>query len=197
MGYTERPPHPSPLPIGWGEGERSALFLGMDVGRKHDLCVIDVGEKIGDVVWDRVRLELKGKTFSEIESELYRLLKLPRVKRACIDATGMGMQLAEQAKKKFGWKVEPVTFTAPMKEELAFGLRRDFEDRNIPRPLIVWPVSVRPGIGAFGLGMLRQVEYFDIAFPDRLALKDFMHGSGFDVNGPTLMQAPDCRPQCL
>src|SRR5206468_6613563 len=29
------------------------LYLGMDMGRKKDLTVIDVGEKIGDVVWDR------------------------------------------------------------------------------------------------------------------------------------------------
>src|ERR1043166_3340370 len=29
-----------------------SLFLGVDVARKHDLCVFDLGEKIGDVVWD-------------------------------------------------------------------------------------------------------------------------------------------------
>jgi phage FluMu gp28-like protein len=74
---------------------------------------------------------LKDKSFSEIEFELYRLLSLRQVKRACIDATGMGMQLAERARDQFFWKVEPVTFTPAVKEELAFGLRRDFEDRKI------------------------------------------------------------------
>lgn len=103
----------------------------MDVARKDNLCVIDVGEKIGDVMWDRCRVELQNKTFSEIEFELHRLLKLPQVKRACIDATGMGMQLAEQARERFGWKVEPVTFTPAVKEELAFTLRRDFEDHRL------------------------------------------------------------------
>ena len=111
-----------------------SLFLGVDVARKHDLCVFDLGEKIGDVVWDRLRLELRGKTFSEIEAELYRLLRLPRLKRACIDATGLGLQLAERAEAKFGWKVEPITFTAAIKEELAFGLRRDFEERRVRIP---------------------------------------------------------------
>src|SRR5262249_4455213 len=38
------------------------LYIGVDVARKHDLCVIDVGEQIGDVVWDRLRLELHNKT---------------------------------------------------------------------------------------------------------------------------------------
>jgi phage FluMu gp28-like protein len=110
---------------------QKSYYVGMDVARKDNLCVIDVGEKIGDVMWDRMRIELKDKSFSEIEFELYRLLNLRQVKRACIDATGMGMQLAERAREQFGWKVEPVTFTPAVKEELAFGLRRDFEDRKI------------------------------------------------------------------
>ncbi len=123
--------------IPWsGEGQghsqlstpNSQLFLGMDVARKRNLCVIDVGEKIGDVVWDRLRIELHDKPFSEIKANLYPLLRLPQLHRACIDASGLGTQLAEEAKDCFGWKVEPITFTAPLKEELAFGLRRDFED---------------------------------------------------------------------
>ncbi len=110
------------------------LFLGVDVARKKDLCVIDLGQRIGDVVWDRLRIELQGNTFSEIETELYCLLRLPQVKRACIDATGLGLQLAERAAERFGWKVEPITFTAAIKEELAFGLRSDFEDRKLRIP---------------------------------------------------------------
>ena len=59
----------------------------MDVARKHNLCVIDVGEKIGDVIWDRLRIELHNQPFSEIESHLFRLLALRQLKRACIDAS--------------------------------------------------------------------------------------------------------------
>ena len=110
---------------------KNPLYVGVDVARKKDLFVIDVGEKIGDVVWDRLRVELQGKTFSEAEFELHRILTLPQVKRACLDATGMGMQLAERAKERFGWKVEEITFTGPVKEELAFGLKADFEDRRL------------------------------------------------------------------
>jgi len=53
------------------------------------------------------------------------------LKRACLDATGMGLQLAERAAERFGWKIEALTFTAALKEELAFGLRADFEDRRL------------------------------------------------------------------
>jgi phage FluMu gp28-like protein len=110
------------------------LFLGMDTGRKHDLTVIDVGEQIGDVIWDRLRLELANKTFAEQEFELFQILALPGLRRACIDATGLGMQLAERARQRFGWKVEPVTFTAGAKEEMAYALRTAFEDRRVRIP---------------------------------------------------------------
>jgi Phage portal protein len=34
------------------------FFLGLDLARSKNLCVIDVGQKIGDLVWDRLRIEL-------------------------------------------------------------------------------------------------------------------------------------------
>ena len=111
--------------------QHSQLYLGMDVARRKDLCVIDIGEKVGDVIWDRVRIELQNVPFSDIESILYRLLALPQIKRACLDASGMGIQLHERARERFGWKVEGLTFTAPLKEQLAFALRASFEDRKV------------------------------------------------------------------
>ncbi len=110
---------------------KNPLYVGVDVARKQHLAVIDVEEKVGDVLWERLRIEMQNKTFSQMIYELYRILELPQVKRACLDATGLGMQLAEQAKERFGWKVEPVMFTAPVKEELAFPLRAAHEDRTL------------------------------------------------------------------
>jgi phage FluMu gp28-like protein len=107
------------------------LYLGLDVARKKDLCVFDLGEKIGDVVWDRLRIEMCNRPFGEIEAELFRLLRLPNLKRACVDATGLGMQLAERAQERFDWKVEPVTFTPREKEDLATGLKMDLEKRCV------------------------------------------------------------------
>src|SRR5881409_1994785 len=53
------------------------------------------------------------------------------MRRACLDATGLGMQLAERARQRFGWKVEPITFTAAIKEEMAYRLRAAFEEKTI------------------------------------------------------------------
>jgi phage FluMu gp28-like protein len=103
----------------------------VDVARKKDLCVLDVGERIGDVVWDRLRIELLDRPFSEIEEELYRLLQLRQLKRACIDATGLGAQLAERATERFSWKIEPIIFTARIKEDLAISLKVDLEKRQV------------------------------------------------------------------
>ena len=108
-----------------------SFYVGVDVGRVKNLFVIDVGERIGDVIWDRVRIELQNRPFSEMQENLYPLLRLPQVKRCCIDAGGPGIQLAEEARYHFGYKVERVTFTARLKEEMAFGMRGDFEDRRL------------------------------------------------------------------
>lgn len=107
------------------------LYIGMDIGRKKDLSVIDVGERIGDVMWDRMRVEMPKTRFAEQRRQLFRLLELPQVKRACIDATGMGTQFAEEAKERFGYRVEEIVFTAAVKEELAYPLKEAFEDKKL------------------------------------------------------------------
>ena len=60
---------------------------------------------------------------------------MPQVKRCCIDQTGIGRQFTERAQQRFGkYKVEGITFTQAMKEELAYPVRMAFEDRTIKIP---------------------------------------------------------------
>jgi phage FluMu gp28-like protein len=109
----------------------AALYIGFDVARTTDLSVIDVEEKVGDVFWERQRIEMRKKTFAEQEDILNQLLALPQVKRCCIDSTGLGMQLAERMVQRHGYKVEAVRFSGQVKEELAFPLRAAHEDRTL------------------------------------------------------------------
>jgi hypothetical protein len=51
------------------------------------------------------------------------------IRRACIDSTGMGAPLAESLEQEFGPRVEPVTFTAAVKEDMAYRVRRRMEQR--------------------------------------------------------------------
>ncbi len=111
------------------------LVVGVDVGRLHDLTVIWVLERVGDVLHTRRVLELRGETFEAQEAALYQILSLPNVIRCCIDRTGIGHQFSERAQQRFGkYRVEPVVFTAGVKEELAYPVRAAFEDRSIRIP---------------------------------------------------------------
>jgi phage FluMu gp28-like protein len=110
---------------------KNPLFIGFDVARKQDLSVIDVEERVGDVYWERLRIELRKTPYGQQRAELDRLMALPSVRRACIDSTGLGNQLAEEAKERWGYRVEMVNFTNQVKQDLAFPLRAVHEDRRI------------------------------------------------------------------
>jgi phage FluMu gp28-like protein len=109
------------------------VYLGFDVGRRRDLSVIWLLEKVGDVYWTRRVILLRNTPFSVQREVLYDLL--PLVRRACIDETGIGMQLAEEAREKFGYKIEGVTFTNAVKSDLATTMRRGFEDKTVRIPI--------------------------------------------------------------
>lgn len=114
---------------------KGQLYVGVDVGRDHDLTVIWVVEKLGDVAFTRRVIELKAETFDAQEHALYQVLQLPQVRRCCIDRTGIGRQFTERAQKRFGtYKVEAVNFSGPVKEELAYPLRAAFEDKTVRIP---------------------------------------------------------------
>lgn len=111
-----------------------ALYIGMDIGRSKDLSVLTVGEKIGTTL-RVVRTEIfKRMPFAEQLQRLCDIAADPRVQRVCIDATGIGAMLAEEAKRKLGGKVLPITFTHKSKGELYAAMRRHFEERSILIP---------------------------------------------------------------
>lgn len=111
------------------------LYVGMDIGRKKDLSVIWVLEKLGNVKYTRVVKELEKTPFHIQEAILFSILKHKKLRRCCIDSTGLGMQLAESAQRSFGkYRIEPITFTAKAKEELAYNLRTNFEDKTVYIP---------------------------------------------------------------
>jgi phage FluMu gp28-like protein len=124
-------------PLGWvlqrseAPERQRRFYVGYDVARKKHLSVIDIEELIGDVLWERHRIEMVGVSYSEQRSRLYELLRSPEVRRCCVDATGLGSQLAEEAKAEFGWKVEGVSFTQQTKSELAYPLRAAHEDAKL------------------------------------------------------------------
>lgn len=120
--------------------EPGDLYAGYDVGRKHDLSVLVVLERIGKEFSWRGAVELRQTPFHEQFELLTGVLKVPGLRRLCIDQSGLGMQLAEELVRKRGSRVEPITMTAPVKESLASRILAVFQRGaiNIPdhRPLI-------------------------------------------------------------
>lgn len=111
------------------------LYLGFDIGRKKDLSVIWLAEKLGSVLYTRRLTVLDRMTFSRQKEHLYHYLSHPQLRRACIDATGLGMQLAEEAQQDFGkYRVEGVNFSGAVKEALAYGLRTLLENKALILP---------------------------------------------------------------
>ena len=112
------------------------LYAGFDVGRKKDLSVIWLIERVGDVFWTRAVRVFDRVNFSAQEGALNTLLANRQVKRLCIDSTGIGLQMSERLQEMWGrYRVEAVNFTAPVKGELAMPLRRLFEDKLIRIPM--------------------------------------------------------------
>lgn len=106
------------------------IYLGIDIGRKHDLTVISVLEKIGDVLYLRKQETIKNLPFREQFNIIDHFTGYAR--RVAIDNTGLGMQLSEELQQKWGEiKVIPITFTAKIKEELATKLKSKFQDKLI------------------------------------------------------------------
>ena len=113
----------------------SPLYVGMDVGRQHDLSVIVTAVKLGDVLAVTDVTELKRMPFADQLDVLVGKASASRVRRVCIDSTGIGAMLAEEAVKRIGGKVSPVQFTVSSKGEMYGLLRLRFEERSIRVPV--------------------------------------------------------------
>ncbi|MDR2436181.1 MAG: hypothetical protein LBD33_02635 [Puniceicoccales bacterium] len=111
------------------------FYLGIDVGRDHDLTVMWLLEMCGDILLTRRVICLKNEPFASQERTLCEFAQLPNLRRICIDQTGIGRQFYERACECFGkYVVEGITFTNSVKEQLAYRVRTTFEDRSIKIP---------------------------------------------------------------
>ena len=117
-----------------GGSSGGPLYAGFDVGRRQDRSVLWVVERVGDVLWTRCVRVMGDAPFAAQEQLLDRLMQSRRVKRLCVDSTGIGLMLAERLRNRYGHRVEPVHFTAAVKAELAMPLVRLFQGRLVRVP---------------------------------------------------------------
>ena len=111
------------------------LFIGYDVARKKDLSVCWALERTDRFLITRFFDVMKKTKFSVQREYLEHVFKHRSVMRGCLDASGLGMQLAEEIQETFGkYRVEDITFTARIKEEMAYGIKSKMEDRELLIP---------------------------------------------------------------
>jgi len=134
------------------------LYLGVDIGRKRDLTIAWLFERLGDVLWSRHMLVMKGTRFDDQEKAISDLIEGsgdrfigssgnltsdgsmarstdgPIVRRCAVDQSGLGMMLAERLSRKYGALIEPVQFTQQVKERLAPRVKQAFENRTVRIP---------------------------------------------------------------
>lgn len=106
------------------------IYIGVDIARFRHLSVFYVLEKLGDVFYERECVVMQGSTFEAQKLQLQLLFGKYNPKRCCIDAGGLGMQLAEELEKEYSF-CEGVTFTNAVKEDLAVTTKIAFEKRII------------------------------------------------------------------
>ena len=112
------------------EGGRGSVVLGVDIGRKRDLTVVAVLEQLGTRLYMR-RLECMKDTPFEVQREaISNIYHEEGAQMMAIDASGLGMQLAEELRMRLG-AVEPITFDNAIKEHMAVTLKRLFERQDI------------------------------------------------------------------
>jgi phage FluMu gp28-like protein len=108
------------------------IYSGTDIGRRKDRTVNIALHKLGDIFWMR-RMDVLERTpfaaqFSAIDPVV------ARAQRACVDATGIGAQIAEDLRTKHGAKVEEVMFNLENKEKMATLTKTLFEERRVRIP---------------------------------------------------------------
>lgn len=110
------------------------VYVGWDVARRKDLSVIWVAERMGDVAWTREVIEMPRTSFKVMDQKFDDVMERYRVRRACIDQTGMGEKVVEDAQGRHPNLVEGVLFGGSVKLDMATRLKQYFEDRLIRMP---------------------------------------------------------------
>ncbi len=127
------------------EGE---YFGGLDIGRSVDRTVLLVLRKRPDgqryLAWIAVCKRTDSDALEALVDWAFQVFKL---RRLCVDATGLGTFPAEAMQKKHGaLRVEAVQFTAPVKEDLATTLYSAFAERDLKIALTDAAIRLPHGI---------------------------------------------------
>lgn len=108
-----------------------STWMGVDLGRKRDLTAIYEALELPGGRLHLRRLEVLRKVpFDQQEARIASLVGRPGVRRCCVDAT-WNSSISERLRRELGPVIEPVVFTAPVKEQLVIEVRRRLENGTL------------------------------------------------------------------
>lgn len=106
-------------------------YIGMDIGRRNHPSVIWQWVKYNGLLIEEEVTPLLNMPFAEQERVLFEKLQRLPIVTARIDATGLGMQIAENAVTAYPGKVQGVMFNQGIKTEMAVKAKRKFQDLTV------------------------------------------------------------------
>lgn len=118
--------------VGFDYVGRTEQYAGWDIARKRDLSVIWILRRIFGRLMTVGLIYMPRMKFSEQFAIGKKVAAC--VDRMCIDATGIGAQMAEEMADDFPGIVEGVQFTGPVKETMATELKTTMEDLGFGLP---------------------------------------------------------------
>jgi len=112
---------------------RAGLYFGFDIGRKRDLSCIWIIELLEDGT------KLTRGVITMLRTPFAKQLEVARgvaelCERGCVDATGIGANLAEDLAAEFPGRIEAVEFSGSNKERMATSLKVDMEGHKVLIP---------------------------------------------------------------
>ena len=112
------------------------MYGGYDVGRKKHLSELTlVSYEVPPTTPYRLGLTLQQQPFDVQKQVISYVLDTLPIEGLFIDASGLGMDLAEHFENEYPDVCEGVTFTNELKQELAVGTKLQFERQQSPIPL--------------------------------------------------------------
>lgn len=119
------------------EDKEGPCFLGWDIAESEDgdYSVMFVLRRIGDRLFTVYHKYTKGIDLPTQREEARRLISRFRIRKMCLDATGLGTDSAQTLAREFGeHMVEGVKFTMQSKEEMASRMLDMFQSDSILIP---------------------------------------------------------------
>lgn len=110
------------------------LYLGVDYARHQDLTVMWLAAEIAGILVPVELLTMRNVPFKRQRAALDGYMERRNLVRCCFDMTGIGEETAEAMRHKYGYRFEPVRFTAASKESMAYPVRHGLEDKTFKVP---------------------------------------------------------------